>query len=947
MFDAIFKLFDTEGFPPRWYCGTAWSQEPFWGWSHIIADTAIWGAYMGIPAVLFYFLRQRKDLPLPGVLWLFGAFIFCCGLTHLIDALIFEWPIYRFAAVMKIVTATVSWATVFTLVPLIPVVLSFRSPVHLEEVISRRTIELQKLNEELQEQIRKYERTSHELSEQKETLQLALAAGKMGTWDWDLRTNHVQYDSLEEALIGFSLNQQADPVENFFAAVHPDDREPLQRALRRAIEEGAEYDHEFRIQVPGYGYKWLVGRGAVIHDDTGKAIRMRGLNYDITDRKQAEESTRENERKLKRVLGSLSSFVCVLDEEGNLLDMNRYAAERTPSRIDEYLGKPLWECPWWNYDDQVRSQLKQAVLDCKAGLSGRFDLETEIANGDRIILDFTITPLYDIDGRLEWMIPSGIDITTRKNAEETLRLHTRAIEFAQNGIVIAHAQNDQPLIYCNSAMETLTGYSLEELLGKNCRMLQGPDTDPETVKIVHDAVATQTECRVTILNYRKDGTPFWNDLHISPVEDVNGEITHFVGVQSDVSERIRYEQRLIEARQAADQASQAKSQFLANMSHEIRTPMTSLLGCADMLHRQIQEPDAKDLARMIRDQGQMLLGILNDILDLSKIEAGKLDIHPEPNDICATLETVHSLMHPVAVERGLELELKYLTPVPRVATFDPLRVRQVVLNLVSNALKFTEEGRVTIEVSCEDAAPHDLLIVSVVDTGIGIDPENLQAIFEAFTQDSKTVKRASGGTGLGLTISQKLAQMMDGDLQVQSEPNRGSSFTLRLPIHDVSDDVRSESQPHVEGDGAIEQTAETHELHSCRVLVAEDTPGIQFLLTRLLADKVQSVDVVDNGQQAVDAVNSAEERGTPFDLILMDMQMPVMTGYEATRTLRSAGFSRPIIALTAGAMSEDRERCLAAGCSDYLPKPISVDQLIEKISETVQSHRQADGNSQN
>ncbi|MCG6157446.1 PAS domain-containing sensor histidine kinase [Rubinisphaera margarita] len=938
MFDAIFKLFDTAGFPPRWYCGTTWAQEPFWGWSHIIADTAIWGAYMGIPAVLFYFLRQRKDLPLPGVLWLFGAFIFCCGLTHLIDALIFEWPIYRFSAVMKMVTATVSWATVFTLVPLIPVVLSFRSPVHLEEVISRRTIELQKLTEELQEQIRDHERTSRELSEQKETLQLALAAGRMGTWDWDLRTNEVKYDPLEQDLIGFTLDQQADPVENFFKAVHPDDRDSIKQALDHAIKEGVGYDHEFRFHVPGFGYKWLVGRGAVIYDDSGKPIRMRGLNYDITDRKRAEESTRENERKLKRVLGSLSSFVCVLDEEGNLLDMNRYAAELSRTRVDEALGKPLWECPWWNYDNDVREQVRQAVLECKSGISGRFDLETEIANGERIILDFTITPLYDNNGQLEWMIPSGIDITTRKNAEETLRLHTRAIEFAQNGIVIAHAQNDQPLIYCNSAMETLTGYSLEELLGKNCRMLQGPETDPKTVRIVHDAVATQTECRVTILNYRKDGTPFWNDLHISPVEDVNGEVTHFVGVQSDVSERIRYEQRLIEARRAADQASQAKSQFLANMSHEIRTPMTSLLGCADMLHRQIQEPDAKDLARMIRDQGQMLLGILNDILDLSKIEAGKLDIHPEPNDVCATLETVHSLMHPVAVERGLELELKYLTPVPRAATFDPLRIRQIVLNLVSNALKFTEAGRVTIEVSCQDSTPATLLHVSVVDTGVGIDPENLQAIFEAFTQDTK-VKRASGGTGLGLTISQKLAEMMDGELLVESEVNQGSRFTLRVPIHDVSDEVRSAKQPHIEDNGQFDGGTQSDQLFECRVLVAEDTPGIQFLLKRILADKVRTVEVVDNGQQAVDAVTRAEEARTPYDLILMDMQMPVMTGYEATRQLRSTGFSRPIIALTAGAMAEDRERCLDAGCSDYLPKPISLDQLMEKIHDTVQKDR--------
>ncbi|TWT59514.1 hybrid sensor histidine kinase/response regulator [Rubinisphaera italica] len=933
MLQGLLKLFDTTGFPPRWYCGPMWVQEPIWGWMHIISDAAIWGAYMAIPLVLFYFLRRRKDLPQPRIIVLFGAFILCCGFTHLIDALIFEWPIYRLAGLMKLITAVVSWLTVFALIPIIPPILAFRSPTQLENIISERTQELQKLTQELQRQVETHNQISLELEKEKEKLQLVLEAGGMGTWNWDLKSGYINLDDFEQGLLGLGKENGIIRIEEFMEYVHPNDVHELNNALQVTSEEGKEYNHEFRFKNSESDYRWLAGRGGIVHAESGEVTHMYGVNFDITARKNAENQIAKNEQKLQRILGSLTSFVGVLDIEGHLTNINRFATEHMQVQDDDVLGQFLWDCPWWSQDQEARKQLKQAVKDVGKDKKIRFDIEARISDEETISLDFSLVPVYDIQGNVKSLVASGIDITSRKQVEETLRLHTRAIEFAKNGILITDAQHeDDPIIYCNAAFEALTGYPIEEALGKNCRFLQGPETDPAKVQELRQAIENRVECQVTMLNYRKDGTPFWNDLQISPVVDTSGNTTHYIGVQADASERMRYEQSLIQARQAADQANQAKSNFLANMSHEIRTPMTSILGCADLLFQQIDEHSSKEVVRVIREQGQMLLGILNDILDLSKIEAGKLELQKSPSQISRIIDSVISLMQPIAIEKQLEMSVHYLTKIPNFALIDPLRVRQILMNLVNNAIKFTDQGTVRLEVVCEEKGNFLELCIHVVDTGVGIEQENLNQIFEAFTQNYRTLNKSRSGTGLGLTICQHLSKMMGGEILAESQIDSGSRFTLKLPLE------KTPEMTQVDPD-SLDRELNPHDLHQisdakipARVLIAEDSRGIQFLLTRLLEKKVKYVEVVENGQLAIEAVERAQAEENPFDMILMDMQMPVMNGHDATRKLRSLDFQKPIIALTAEAMAGDRESCLRAGCSDYLSKPISIESLIEILN---------------
>jgi PAS domain S-box-containing protein len=530
------------------------------------------------------------------------------------------------------------------------------------------------------------------------------------------------------------------------------------------------------------------------------------------------------------------------------------------------------------------------------------------------------------------MVGVNFDITRRKLDEEDLRLRRRAMEFATNGILIADARlPDRPVISVNPAFTTLTGYSAEETLGRNCRFLQGPQTDRATIDVMRQAVESRAECAVTVLNYRKDGTTFWNDLQISPITDEQGQVTHFVGIMNDVTERVNAEWELWEAREAAEAANRAKSRFLASMSHEIRTPLTAVLGCADLLYRQVDGDESRELAKAICDQGQLLLRLLNDVLDLSKIEAGKLELHVEPCAIQPLVDDVKSLMQPLAAEKGLELRAEVDPSVPEKVRLYPLRLRQILLNLTTNAIKFTDSGFVAWRFRCDSTTAEPALIIEVRDTGVGISPARLRKIFSAFYQIEHDNPNRGPGTGLGLAIVRKLVELHRGSISVDSHEGQGSTFTIRLPLETLQPETEPGPNDSSEPVAGRPEMGATKARLPCRMLVAEDTRGLQFMLKRMLADLVADVVVVGNGEEAVQAVRDAAAAGAPFDLVLMDMQMPVRNGFDATGLLRTLGYNLPIIALTAGAMTGEREKCLAAGCSDFLSKPIDRDQLVRTL----------------
>ncbi len=402
-----------------------------------------------------------------------------------------------------------------------------------------------------------------------------------------------------------------------------------------------------------------------------------------------------------------------------------------------------------------------------------------------------------------------------------------------------------------------------------------------------------------------------------------------------------------EARNAALAADRAKSEFLANMSHEIRTPLTAILGFTDELIDEATRsasgagPDPALLT--VKRNGHHLLAVVNDILDLSRIEAGKLSVESVSCSPMRIVADVVALLRPRAHEKQLRLETRIRGAIPEAITSDPTRLHQILVNLIGNAIKFTEHGGITVrlELLAGDAAGAGRLAIDVVDTGIGLSNEDQARIFEAFAQADASLTRRHGGTGLGLTISRALSRLLGGDLTVDSAPGRGSVFRATVTTGPLDGVRMLDAQPEPEPVARKAAAAEpaTRAALRGRVLLAEDGPDNQALISLVLRRAGLEVELASDGQIAFEATLGARDRGAPFDLIVMDMQMPLMTGYEAAEALRREGFSIPILALTAQAMTGDREKCLEAGCNEYLSKPIDRVRLVEIVRELLESSK--------
>lgn len=381
------------------------------------------------------------------------------------------------------------------------------------------------------------------------------------------------------------------------------------------------------------------------------------------------------------------------------------------------------------------------------------------------------------------------------------------------------------------------------------------------------------------------------------------------------------------ALEAAEEVSRMKSTFLANVSHEIRTPMTAILGFADLLlddDRTLVE--THDAARTIRLNGQHLVSIINDILDLSKIEAGRMTVESIDCSPERIMNEVGSLMQVRAESKRLKMTIECDRPFPAVIKTDPVRLRQILINLVGNAIKFTESGYVRLRAQVVQNDTGDALLrFDVVDTGIGLTNEQAETLFDPFVQADESTTRRFGGTGLGLAISARFASMLEGDLTVQSTPETGSTFSLVLNLGPY-DSIKLCDEPAAAQNRLASPTGNLS--LSGRILLVEDGPDNQRLFSYMLTRSGAEVQVAPNGKDGLNKALEAAEAGNPFNLVLMDMQMPVMDGYEATSTLRGRGYNHPIVALTAHAMTGDRVKCLAAGCDEYLAKPIDRASLI-------------------
>jgi len=390
----------------------------------------------------------------------------------------------------------------------------------------------------------------------------------------------------------------------------------------------------------------------------------------------------------------------------------------------------------------------------------------------------------------------------------------------------------------------------------------------------------------------------------------------------------------LEEAQAADRA---KSEFLANMSHEIRTPMTAILGYTDLiLENSLQGEAATEALATIKRNGEHLVTVINDILDLSRIEAGRLAINSSACSARQMVEEVVQLLRPRADAKGIAIQAKFSDSLPEWIMTDATRLRQILLNLVGNAVKFTERGEVALNCSwSNEPMEGPALRCEICDTGIGLTREQIARLFQPFSQADASTARRYGGTGLGLAISRRLALLLGGDVTVWSEFGRGAMFTVRIAAPAGEAPAATDSQAPMQSERSKSATGSPPVLAGLRILLADDCTDNQRLVSHLLRKAQCEVDIVDNGESAFEQALAAQERGEAYDVILMDMQMPLVDGYVATTRLRSWGYRRPIIALTAHSMEPDRQKCLDAGCDDYDTKPIHRQRLFAVIERNL------------
>ncbi len=778
-----------------------------------------------------------------------------------------------------------------------------------------------------------------------ERYRLALDAADLGTWGHDVASDMVTLDSTCQAHWGLRSGQLT--LGELFAHIHPDDWAEVRMGLLASYDAshlGGMFTVECRIVRPDRAVRWIALRARVYFSDSeGRRVPLRaiGTTLDITDRKQSDEAMRTAAEMLSRMgsIAKVGGWEYDISTETLRWSDEVYRIHELPIGTPVSVNRAIEY-----YAPSVRTTISNAVRAAQV-FGTPFDLElpmvtalgTEIwvrAQGEAVRRNGRIT---SVAGAFQ-DITSQVDI--RQAAENSRRRTQLVIDTALDAVI---ALDDKGrIIEWNAQAEQTFGWSPDEAIGHQVTELIFPVSQAEYCRDVINQCQDREGLRsagqrVEIVAQHQSGAAFPAEMSVSQVTSEEGERWFSVFLR-DISDRKRNEAALEQARTAAEAANRAKSEFLANMSHEIRTPLTAILGYAEMLTIDgdlSQAPKRRvETIHTIRNAGEHLLTVVNDILDLSKIEAGKMVVERIDTDLGTLFGAVISLLRPRAVERGLSLDVIFDSPIPQLGKTDPTRLRQVLMNLVGNSIKFTETGGVTLRLGFEGKPDTDgVLRFSVVDTGCGMTSEQSQRVFTAFTQADSTVTRKHGGTGLGLVICQRLANLMGGYVELTStELGIGSVFTAYFAIGAVAGSVPIDnlsvvvpSRPTVEGTPSQKLSG--------RILLAEDGVDNQRLIAFILKKAGAEVDVADNGRLALEALMTAESNGRPYDLLVTDMQMPELDGYALATTLRRQRNPIGIVALTAHAMAEDRDKCLNAGCDDYACKPLDRVALIETCAK--------------
>jgi PAS domain S-box-containing protein len=779
-------------------------------------------------------------------------------------------------------------------------------------------------------------RVEEAMRQNKERLKLALEAANMGTWDWDLVTNKITCSQQYCHIFGYDPQAASEPAEIWQNCIHPEELEHIQKAVEKAKSRQSLYADEYRIiRADTSEIAWVSLRGRFIYNDNGEAVRMIGIISDITERKRMEDEAHEKDEHFRTLVEQVKDYaIFMIDPNGHATSWNEGVKRIFGYEEMEFINQEI--APLIFLPEDIGKNIPQQEMKIAARHgSASDDRWMQHKTGKRFWASGITCVLKDRGGNLIGFTKVIRDMTGQKHIAEALRqsetFTRRILESTNDCIKVLDLQGNLLTINETGSYALEIDDPVPYLRAPWVNFWQGADYE-NARNAIKCAVSGEIGCFEGYLPTFKTKIPKWWHVVITPILDNYNKPIQLLAICRDITQSKRNEQALQAAVEKAEKANNAKSEFLANMSHEIRTPMNAVVGLTNILaqNRLLPERERKFISTL-KTSADQLMTLINDMLDIAKIESRMIDLEQLPFN---PIQLVNNSLQVISVEaqkRGLAVNFQQNCPQDINLIGDAFRIQQILMNLLSNSVKFTEKGSITLSIDCigdRHKASNITLIMVVRDTGIGMTHETCSKIFGKFTQADSSITRKYGGTGLGLAICKQLVELMHGSITVNSEPGVGTEFTisLPLPIH------KEGSPPSALGNANMaDMHAQYIKNKKIKILLVEDyQPNILVAVTQLESFGYEC-HVVKCGKEAIEKLGNVE-----FDLVLMDVQMQEMDGFETTRIIRrrEAKENRrpvPIIAMTAHALTGDREKCHLAGMDDYISKPFNAKELQRKI----------------
>ncbi len=934
-------LLDVEGFPPRWHCGV-WSEAH--GWLHILSDLGVWTAYLAIPLVLWYFVLRRRTLPFRYMFVLFGAFIIFCGTTHLMEAIIFWWPAYRLAGMLKLATAIVSWGTVIALVPLAPKVLSIRTPEELATIVEERTAQL---NREIE--VRRH--TERELARQRQLLEVTLSSIGDAVIATDTDTRITFMNPVAESLTGYT-NRDAigRPLDEVFRIANERTRQPVETPCEAVLRDGVIVglaNHTILIAADGRETP-IDDSAAPIRDSEGTVLGVVLVFRDATEQRGYVET----QERLAAIVENSQDAIISQDLDGTILSWNQGAQTLFGFTAEEAIGQPIEII----VPPDMRAEHQRSMQALRHGEPvHHLDTFRIRKDGSRLEVSSRISPIRGGEGEVIGASKISHDISSQKHNERVLRL------FSDAGIVLSDLSEEANMLdrLARMAVPLFADWCVISLVDAHGQIqVVGRAHGDESMQGVLDECLTRyplewNSYSITV-NVLQSGKPeliqdvppsmltslATGEYHRRLLEQLNpksvvavpivirgttvGAIT-FAACDSyhgyaldDLAVAVELARRAATALENVrlyhelQEAQRQKDDFLAMLAHELRNPLAAIQYANEIA--QLSQESGEEARDTINRQVKNLAHLIDDLLDVSRITRDKIHLKRENVDGAALVRRATASIQPLITAKQHRLRVE-VSGQPLPLFVDPTRFEQILVNLLSNAAKYTPNGG---EITIRALAEGDRATFQVQDNGIGIPTESLPRVFELFTQVDNSLDRSQGGLGIGLTVVRRLAEMHGGSVSADSTGlGQGSVFTVQLPL--------SAAQ---EGSGAPIETRMA-KTRPRRILVVDDNVDTAHSVATLLQLAGHEVAVAHDGLAAVEAAR----RNRP-EIVVLDIGLPGLDGYMVARKLRDDPelAHAKLIAVSGYGQPEDRRRAYEAGFDAHLIKPVSFDKLLELIA---------------